>query len=82
MKDMKIQEGGVLEYLKRTSLFEEGEYNSDDITPWLYVRTDKGKVKAGGYFSPNKYELGIHLPFIDSKTEKNHFNLCLVNLSH
>lgn len=71
MKDMKIQEGGVLEYLKKGRVFfEEGEYNSDDITPWLYVRTDKGKVKAGGYFSPNKYELGIHLPFIDSKTGK------------
>lgn len=71
MKDIKIPEGGIFEYLKKGRVFlEEGEHKWGEKSPWLYVPTDKGKVKAGGYFSPDKYTLGIHLPFIDFEDGK------------
>lgn len=68
MKDIKVPEGGIFDYLKKGHVFlENGYLEKGDRTPWLY--SDESKVrKAGGYFDQDKHYFGIHLPFIDAKT--------------
>ena len=70
MKDIKVPEGGVFDYLKKGHVFlENGYLEKGDKTPWLYSDDSKTR-KAGGYFDQHKDYFGIHLPFIDTKTKQ------------
>jgi hypothetical protein len=63
----------VFSHLKDGKLYLEYGYMDNSPTPFLWAITTKdGKTsrnKAGAYFEPSKGFLGIHIPFIDPKTD-------------
>lgn len=93
IKKMDFPEGSIFSKLKDGKLYLEYGYWDNSPTPYLITVTKKdGKTyrdKAGAYFDNHEYFLGIHLPFIDPKTElpyqgfRNHWkNILIHELTH
>lgn len=71
IKDVKVPDDGVFNRLKKGRVFfEEGHFEFGDQAPWLYAHDGNKKVQAGGYFTPDGIDFGIHIPFIDHETGK------------
>lgn len=89
LKDINYPKGGVFESLKDGHVYlDYGYIEKGDRTPWLTVYSNGKQKKAGGYFSP-KDEFGIHLPFINFKTDlpfdgymENFHSLIVHELTH
>ena len=68
IKDVKVPKGRIIYQLMNGYVFlENGYLDNGGKTPYLWVYNGDKKVKAGGYFTPARHELGIHLPFIDAE---------------
>lgn len=66
LKDMNIVKGGLFDRLKDIDVYlDYGYLDKGSVKPYLTIH---GTKKAGGYYEP-KGEVGIHLPFINHKTE-------------
>lgn len=63
----------VFSHLKDGKLYLEYGYEDNSPTPFLWAISSKDgrttRTKAGAYFEPSKNFLGIHLPFINPKTD-------------
>lgn len=68
LKDMNIVKGGLFDKLKDMDVYlDTGHLDKGSSKPYLTVN---GGKKAGGYYEPDeKYEKGIHIPFINIKTQ-------------
>jgi len=93
IKKINFPEDSVFSHLKDGKLYLEYGYRDDSTTPYLLAVTREDghtyRTKAGAYFDQDKYFLGIHLPFIDPKTElpyqgfRTHWkNLLIHELTH
>ncbi len=66
IKDINVPKAGVLDKLKNIGVYlDYGFLDKHSSYPYLTIN---GNKKAGGYYEP-KGDVGIHIPFIDYKTD-------------
>lgn len=72
IKNINFPKDSIFSNLRDGKLYLESGYRDNSPTPYLLaISTKDGRTsrdKAAAYFDPDKYFLGIHLPYIDPKT--------------